>query len=330
MRIIQFCKNGDVKDCHVAVVSEESDTVNVIAGVTTTYELAQQAIAEKLSLEAKVAQLGFSETVDYENLIEEGCLLPPLTHPDPAHMLLTGTGLTHLGSASTRSAMHAKADDQLTDSMKMFKLGVEGGKPAAGEVGAEPEWFYKGDGRWLVAPGSPLELPGYAQDGGEEPEIVGLYLIADDGTPYRIGFAIANEYSDHVLERQNYLWLAHSKLRQSSFGPELLIGELPQHVEGTSRILRNGEVLWEKDFVSGEENMSHSVANLEYHHFKYDGFKVPGDIHAHFFGTATLSFADKIKPEPGDTFEISAAGFGKPLRNPLVAGDSSKPEIKSL
>lgn len=330
MRIVQFYKNDEIENCHVAVVSDDGDTLNVIAGVATTYELAQQAIADNMTFEAKVGQLGFSESVDYANVIDEGRLLPPLTHPDPAHMLLTGTGLTHLGSASTRSAMHAKADDQLTDSMKMFKWGVEGGKPAAGEIGAEPEWFYKGDGRWLVAPGQPLELPGYAQDGGEEPEVVGLYLIGDNGTPYRLGFAIANEYSDHVLERQNYLWLAHSKLRQSSFGPELLIGDLPQDIKGSSRILRNGEVLWEKDFASGEQNMSHSIANLEYHHFKYAGFKVPGDVHAHFFGTATLSFADKIKPEPGDTFEISAVGFGKPLRNPLVASDSGKAEIKSL
>jgi hypothetical protein len=36
------------------------------------------------------------------------------------------------------------------------------------------------------------------------------------------------------------------------------------------------------------------------------------------FGTATLSFADGVKTEPGDVFEIEAAPFGLPLANPLA------------
>ncbi|MEN8836614.1 MAG: GguC protein, partial [Celeribacter marinus] len=43
-----------------------------------------------------------------------------------------------------------------------------------------------------------------------------------------------------------------------------------------------------------------------------------GDLHVHFFGTATLSFADGVKTEDGDVFEIEAAYFGMALRNPLV------------
>ncbi|MGO8148097.1 GguC protein, partial [Rhizobium leguminosarum] len=76
--------------------------------------------------------------------------LPPITHPDAAHLHLTGTGLTHLGSAATRDSMHKKtteaAEETLTDSMKMFKMGLENGKPKAGEKGVQPEWFYKGNG----------------------------------------------------------------------------------------------------------------------------------------------------------------------------------------
>ena len=330
MRLVQFYQGDDPSVCRVAVVSADQEKLQVVADCRGTYELAMTAVRAGKPLTEVIAEKGFAEEISYLDVVTEGRLLAPLTHPDPAHMLLTGTGLTHLGSASTRSAMHAKADDQLTDSMKMFKWGVEGGKPGPGQIGVEPEWFYKGDGSWLVAPGQALSLPAYAHDGGEEPEIVGIYVIGDDGTPFRVGFAIANEYSDHALERQNYLWLAHSKLRQSSFGPELLVGDLPADVQGTSRILRDGAVLWEKDFVSGEQNMSHSIANLEYHHFKYPGFKRPGDVHVHFFGTATLSFADQVKPQPGDVFEIAAVGFGQPLRNSLVAAESSKPEIKAL
>jgi hypothetical protein len=51
--------------------------------------------------------------------------------------------------------------------------------------------------------------------------------------------------------------------------------------------------------------MSHSLANLEHHHFKYALFRRPGDVHVHFFGTATLSFSDGVKTEEGDMFEIA-------------------------
>ena len=154
----------------------------------------------------------------------------PIHHEDPAHLHLTGTGLTHLGSAATRDAMHAKAGaEDASDSLKMFRMGLEGGKPES-LPGAQPEWFYKGDGQSLVGPGAPLTAPAFALDGGEEPELAGIYLIGDDGTPYRLGFALANEFSDHVTERQNYLFLAHSKLRPAAYGPELLLGELPAHV----------------------------------------------------------------------------------------------------
>ncbi len=101
----------------------------------------------------------------------------------------------------------------------------------------------QGDGDCVVAPEAPLPSPAFAQDGGEEPELAGLYLIDDQGRPRRLGFAVGNEFSDHVTERFNYLWLAHSKLRACSFGPELFIGTLPGHLEGVSRITRDGETL---------------------------------------------------------------------------------------
>jgi hypothetical protein len=288
--------------------------------VASVHELALGAYRAGVKLaEAVSSQLGEAK-IDYENLLANKRVLPPLNHPDPAHCLVTGTGLTHLGSAQSRDAMHAKLQaDTLTDSMKMFKLGLEGGKPAAGQIGVAPEWFYKGDGSCIVAPEAPIELPAFAEDGGEESEVVGLYVIGDHGEPLRVGFALGNEYSDHKLERQNYLYLAHSKLRQCSFGPELYVGELPNHIEGTSRIVRNNEVIWTSEWLSGEANMSHTIANLEHHHFKYTNFRRPGDVHVHYFGAAVLSCLSGIVTEPGDRFEIEALLFGKSLRNILLA-----------
>ena len=247
-----------------------------------------------------------------------------MRHPVAARMFLTGTGLTHTGSAAARDAMHAGAEG-LSDSMKMFRLGLEGGRPAPGQVGVQPEWFYKGTGVEAVASGDPLTSPGFALDGGEEPEIAGYYVIARDGTPWRVGFSLANEFSDHVTERINYLYLAHSKLRPASLGPELRLGELPADIQGTSRLVRRGRTIWEKPFLSGESNMSHTIANLEYHHFKYRLFRQPGDLHVHMFGTATLSFADGVTAEPGDVFEIAAPAFGLPLANPLAVDAMAEP-----
>lgn len=299
------------------VVARQGRVARVVLQAESTLALALEAHRKGIGLAACIGAHGLGDEVDLEAASAEGRMLLPIDHADPAHLHLTGTGLTHLGSAATRDTMHADAGEKLTDSMKMFRMGLEGGRPPAGQEGAQPEWFYKGNGHAAVAPGQALTSPGFAKDAGEEPEIAGIYVIADDGTPLRVGFALGNEFSDHVTERGNYLWLAHSKLRQASFGPEILIGDLPQDVRGTTRILRNGAVLWQKPFASGEANMSHTLANLEHHHFKYALFRQPGDLHVHFFGTATLSFADGITTEAGDRFEIDAPALGLPLCNPL-------------
>jgi hypothetical protein len=319
LRLVQFTDRSGARR---VAASEDGKSLRVLTGVARTYDLALAAARANASLESAArAKIG-AETVSYEEVIDERRLLPPLDHPDLYRCLITGTGLSHLGSAAARDSMHAKLqkeESELTDSMKMFKWGMEGGKPAAGGIGTPPEWFYKGDGRCVVAPEHELELPAYALDGGEEVEIVGLYVIGDRGEVLRVGFALGNEYADHVMERQNYLYLAHSKLRQCSFGPELLIGALPASVTGRARLLRDGKEIWAEDWLSGEENMCHSIGNLEHHHFKYRDFRQPGDMHVHFFGAATGSFTKKIETRVGDVFEIHAAQFGRALRNPLGA-----------
>jgi hypothetical protein len=294
---------------------DEAGSASLVTAGERILTLAERALAEGTGL-AALAAAALGEAVDLSTCR----LLCPIDHADPAHLLVSGTGLTHLGSAEGRDKMHKAAAGHATDSMKMFLMGLEGGRPAPGAIGVQPEWFYKGDGSILVPPGAPLAIPAFAQDGGEEPEIAGLYLIDRQGCPVRLGFALGNEFSDHVTERENYLWLAHSKLRQASLGPELRLGELPADVRGLSRIRRGGTILWEKPFVTGEANMSHTIANLEHHHFKNAPFRRPGDVHVHFFGTATLSFADGIRAEPGDLIEIEADAFRHPVRNPLTAG----------
>ncbi|MEO6092841.1 MAG: AraD1 family protein [Novosphingobium sp.] len=322
--LVQFREGG----ARGVAALDEDGVARRVAGAQSTLELARQALREGRSL-ADLAESNAGAAIDLE-AVE---LLLPVDHPDPAQVLVSGTGLTHLGSAEGRDKMHkaAASADAPTDSMRMFLMGLEGGKPAGGEVGVQPEWFYKGDGGILVASGEPLTMPGFAEDAGEEPEIAGVYIIDEQGVPHRLGFALGNEFSDHITERQNYLWLAHSKLREAALAPELLLGELPADVRGTCRIRRDGAELWAKPFLSGEANMSHTVANLEHHHFKNAQFRRAGSVHVHFFGTATLSFSDNIETREGDVFEIDADAFLLPVRNPIRhAADEGSVQVRAL
>jgi len=315
LRLIQML---DASGARIVAAATAGTTARRVNGVTSVYALASEALNANTTLSSLLDKHGYGEEIDLVDALLHKRILTPVDHSDSARVFLTGTGLTHLGSADARDRMHAKAHSaDASDSMKMFRMGLEGGKPEPGQAGVQPEWFYKGDGRSIVAPESPLPSPEFAADAGEEPELAGIYLIAADGTPCRLGFTLANEFSDHIMERTNYLYLAHSKLRCASLGPELLVGELPADIRGTARITRSGQTVWEKPFLTGEANMSHHVRNLEHHHFKYELFRRPGDLHVHFFGTATLSFADGIKAQEGDIFEIEAQPFLLPLRNPL-------------
>ncbi|WP_413991892.1 AraD1 family protein [Labrys okinawensis] len=315
-----------------AVAATEGGASRLVRNTASVLELAQAAIEAGRSLKAEIETRGLGEGVDLAALLKAGRVLAPIDHPDPNHVMVAGTGLTHLGSAEGRDKMHKDLADlsKATDSMKMFRMGLDGGRPEHGTAGVQPEWFYKGDGSTLVPPQGAFPSPSFALDAGEEPELAGIYVNGPDGTPWRIGFALGNEFSDHVTERQNYLYLAHSKLRVSSIGPELLVGEPPADIRGTSRILRDGKVIWEKPFLTGEANMSHTLANLEGHHFKYRLFRQPGDVNVHYFGTATLSVSDGVQTQEGDVFEISAEPFGLPLANTIGRADAPWPVVKVL
>ncbi|QND59027.1 AraD1 family protein [Mesorhizobium huakuii] len=320
MRLVQYRMPDGSR--RVGRVSDDGNHLHPLDETGSVLELAEAAIAEGTSIASLVEKRTGTATVDYDALLRDGRVLAPVDHPEPARFLVTGTGLTHTGSAAARNQMHVLthgegADE--SDSLKIFRMGLEGGKPGAGKIGVQPEWFFKGVGTCVVPPGAELPMPAFAKAGAEEAEIVGLYLNGPDGHPYRIGYALGNEYSDHVTEGENYLYLAHSKLRSCSIGPELLIGDLPDEVRGHSRILRDGAVVWEQEFLSGEAHMSHAIANLEHFHFRYPMHRRAGDLHAYFFGAAVMSYASGVKTASGDEYEIQAQTFGKPLRNRMVS-----------
>jgi len=308
----------------VALVDEPY--LRCLAGVTSVYDLAWQCLRGSHTLQRLVSSTATGESLSYDDIYSGNSawhLLAPIDVPgQPSRLLVSGTGLTHLGSARQRQSMHLaesakESGEALTDSMRMFQWGIEGGRPTDGKIGIAPEWFYKGDGSSVRAPFQPLDIPPHAEDGGEEAELAGVYIVDEDGAPYRIGFAQGNEFSDHKFEKRNYLNLAGSKLRTCSIGPELVIGAEFADVRGQVRIERARKILWEANNASGEQNMCHSLANLEHHHFKFADHRQPGSAHVHFFGADILSFASGIELKQGDIVDISFAGFGRPLRNPI-------------
>jgi hypothetical protein len=314
MRLVQL-KAGEAR--RVAVVEEPK--LRLLRKFDSMYALAQAAIANNGNLTSLAGNLLTDESIDYDQVYEGRApwkLLAPIDHPQEiARCLVSGTGLTHLGSARDRASMHMAQEQELTDSMKMFRWGIEGGRPGDGEIGIAPEWFHKGYGSVVQAPGEPLLVPTYAEDGGEEAEIAVLYVIGPDGRPYRVGMAQGNEFSDHRFEKKNYLNLAGSKLRTCSIGPELVINPDFRTVPGTVTITRSGQEFWSQPISSGEEEMSHSLRNLEHHHFKFELHRRPGDVHIHFLGAHSLSFGQGIELKDGDLMEIHFEGFGRPLRN---------------
>ena len=216
--MIHLVQIGDGSSRRVAIVEEPN--LRCLTEVQSVYELVHRCLSHRQRLSEEVLTLAHGETLDYDKIYawkSDWHLLAPIDVPgEPARLLVSGTGLTHLGSAKDRQAMHlaaAKAAETTTDSMRMFQWGLEGGHPAAGEIGIAPEWFYKGNG-YMVRP--PLHLCRFQplpRTAGKRRNSLEFISIGPDGTPYRIGMAAGNEFSDHQFEKRNYLNLAGSKLR---------------------------------------------------------------------------------------------------------------------
>jgi hypothetical protein len=331
MHLVQIARGTERR---VAVVQEPQ--LLLLREVDCVLALTRRSLALEQPLRETAENLVTEEAVSYDDVYQGRSawkLLAPVDSPgDAQRILVSGTGLTHLGSARERQAMHAavsqRQQTEMTDSMRMFEWGMQHGRPAADTIGVAPEWFYKGDGSVLRAPFAALEIPGYAEDGGEEAEVAAAYYVADDGVPWRIGMMAGNEFSDHVFERRNYLNLAGSKLRPCSIGPELVVDPVFGDVAGQVRIMRDAQVLWQKAIRTGEQNMCHSLANLEHHHFKFAGHRQPGMVHVHFMGADCLSFGEEVRLQANDLVEIWFEGFGRPLQNVITQESATQKPVR--
>jgi hypothetical protein len=88
MRLEQFLSHAGER--RVGRVSDDGRGVQVLYGVGTTYQLAQQAARERRSLADLAAAAGDSENLELSGLLADGRVLAPLDHPDPAHCASAG------------------------------------------------------------------------------------------------------------------------------------------------------------------------------------------------------------------------------------------------
>ncbi|MCH2673876.1 MAG: sugar transporter [Dehalococcoidia bacterium] len=343
MKLIQLSNSENSRIVGVLFENKIFNITEINKNLSTTYELINYSLSSDLSLENIITNLlekapalkySYDEIMHSNKTDNLPKILVPIDHPDPYKLFISGTGLTHTGSVKSRDMMHNENElkkDQ-TDSAKMFQMGIEGGKPKEGNTGVAPEWFYKGNGTNLKGPNEELEIPDFSLDGGEEPEIIGCYIIDFQGNPVRIGFSLGNEFSDHETEQINYLYLAHSKMRNCSIGPELDTRLEFKDISISCEIDRDGSKIYESGILkSGEEYMSHSLDNMEYHHFKYDIHRRPGDIHLHFFGTSQLSYSTRDwKFNSGDEITISSPEFIGQLKNRVIKKKSKEFIIKKV
>src|SRR5580704_14185532 len=190
MRLVQIAHPSLGR--RVALV--EDSKLHLLGTHRSVYAFALSAIETQRRLQELILSDVSDVSLDYDDVYALGTewtFLPSFDHPEePARCLVSGTGLTHLASAANRDAMHASA--AVTDSMRMYQLGVDRGRPAPGEPGAAPEWFYKGSGTILRGHGALLTVPNFAEDGGEEPELASVYVIDHQGSPRRVGMTPAN------------------------------------------------------------------------------------------------------------------------------------------
>ncbi len=343
MKLIQL---SNVDNSRIVGLVLENKVFNITKAnneFETTYKLINYSITNNQNLDELLNKLldkanpidfSYDEILNSNNKNELPKILVPIDHPDPYRLFISGTGLTHTGSVKSRDMMHNDNEEKKdqTDSAKMFQMGIEGGKPEEGKIGVAPEWFYKGNGTNLKGPNDLLEIPNFSLDGGEEPEVVGCYFIDPDGNPVRLGFTLGNEFSDHETEQINYLYLAHSKMRNCSIGPELDTSLEFKDISINCDIERDGGKIYKSGPIkSGEEYMSHSLSNMEYHHFKYDIHRLPGDLHLHYFGTSQLSYSTRDwKFKSGDKIIISSEEFDGSLKNEVKKVNSKEFNIRKL
>ena len=190
----------------MAVVEEP--WLRLLPGCTSVYELAASAIQSRWTLREVIERLNPVETLNYDEVYSGRSgwrLLVPIDHPEPSRCYVTGTGLTHKGRqrAGSRCTFRPGRSDRQPEDVSDWP----GGRLARAGVRCRGAGtVLQGHGGDLAGGQRATRGPSFGDDGGDEAEIAGVYLIGNDGAAFRIGLTQGNEFSDHRMEAKNYLY----------------------------------------------------------------------------------------------------------------------------
>ena len=121
-----------------------------------------------------------------------------------------------------------------------------------------------------------------------------------------------------ILESQvrenNYLPPCRIEAAHCALGPEL--AAIPISVRtGRAAIERAGASLGARLRQASAKCVT--VSRTSRPSFQVRRASRPGDVHGHYYGAHSLSFADEMLLAEGDVMAIQFGGFGRALRNPV-------------
>lgn len=109
--MIHLVQIGNGTERRVALVEEPH--LRCLTGVQSVYELAKGCLCHGCGLAERAHSLAHGDVLDYDAIYSKASewhLLPPIDVPgERSRVVVSGTGLTHLGSARERNAMHEAA-----------------------------------------------------------------------------------------------------------------------------------------------------------------------------------------------------------------------------
>jgi hypothetical protein len=187
-----FLSQIRAEDGTVQVVARDGTEAYVICDCASSYALAADCADRNIPLKQRIGELGLGPAVDVAGALAEGRVLPPILHPDPAQMIVSGDAMLGGGAANA------------------------------------PDWLFKGDGRAIGAPGLDLVVA----DAVHRPSVAVIYIISQTGVPFRAGFALASDFSGQAMTTRAYCGLAQGALRPVALGPEMVLGALPPAMAG--------------------------------------------------------------------------------------------------
>lgn len=194
---------------------------------------------------------------------------------------------------------------------------------ANGRVTGHPTWFFKGFAHALKTDGEPLRLSSVAQVACEEAEIVLVYHVDQDRRPRYLGFTFGNDMTDIGQIRSNPSYLSYGKLSDSAIHPCLFLGAPPERADGSVRIARHEETVWEGEITNGHSVLAYDVETMMSKLWLHHSLLVPGMVHYVYIGADrnSIDYGHHIKS--GDVVDIRFNAFGVRLRNQVLLGEAA-------